>query len=534
MRNILNEAFKKLEAIDQNVFDTDEEGIKKLSNFLDDDDVSDLSIVIDPDAKTEDELKDSYVGKILCRCVVCQSDIMKDESELKRDDECEDVVNCGEECPMCQSVDGYKIIGRIAPYEEKAEVGVEETSDLEEDAKSSKLYRLRQKAEKMRKSIAAGEDRYLPVELGNVEDEIRELEGASLNEAKTSPAITTVLIKNSDKLNAAGNDIEAMRKAALEILDSEELKGNPDVEKAKDILSRAQGMKFVTTLGTYMTGEKLISNKKYKRHKVDEDFAADDLSKYQKWVDFDMKKYGKISDITNSKLKDAGLEVVKDEHGDYEVTARDVDGKAIEESTTSNRYKLKKKSSSDNLNEDVDKVEVKADGQKVEVKPEGDKTVVEISTDSCDSCETIEPLSAEEKDSIENKIDSDDEVEFDEFSEEDFDELGESFLKKVYENVDSYKTEKGSISGKQLKLEGLITFKSGKKAKTNFVFENMNKTKSGKLKLIGENLQFAKNKAFTLTGHKDGKKLVVESFNYKYSAKDSEGKSRNLYGTIRK
>ena len=83
-------------------------------------------------------------------------------------------------------------------------------------------------------------------------------------------------------------------------------------------------------------------------------------------------------------------------------------------------------------------------------------------------------------------------------------------------------------------LEGIITFKSGKKAKTNFVFESAHKTKSGKLKFLGENKQLASNKSFTLTGHTEGKKLVVESFNYKYALKDAEGNSKQLYGTVKK
>ena len=48
-----------------------------------------------------------------------------------------------------------------------------------------------------------------------------------------------------------------------------------------------------------------------------------DISDYQKWVDFDMKKYGKISDITMKDIKKAGLSVVKDQYGDYEVIADD-------------------------------------------------------------------------------------------------------------------------------------------------------------------------------------------------------------------
>lgn len=40
-----------------------------------------------------------------------------------------------------------------------------------------------------------------------------------------------------------------------------------------------------------------------------------------------MKTYGKISDVTNRKLKESGLEVVKDDHGDYVVTVKEKDGK---------------------------------------------------------------------------------------------------------------------------------------------------------------------------------------------------------------
>jgi len=49
--------------------------------------------------------------------------------------------------------------------------------------------------------------------------------------------------------------------------------------------------------------------------------VGEDLSEYQKWVDYDMKKYGKISKITQNKIKKAGLEIIKDDHDDYEVIA---------------------------------------------------------------------------------------------------------------------------------------------------------------------------------------------------------------------
>lgn len=48
-----------------------------------------------------------------------------------------------------------------------------------------------------------------------------------------------------------------------------------------------------------------------------------DLGEYQKWVDYDMKRYHKISDNTMDKIKKAGLTVVKDQYGDYEVIAHE-------------------------------------------------------------------------------------------------------------------------------------------------------------------------------------------------------------------
>lgn len=41
----------------------------------------------------------------------------------------------------------------------------------------------------------------------------------------------------------------------------------------------------------------------------------------QKWVDYDMKRYGKISATTNDLVKKAGFQIIKDDHGDYEVAA---------------------------------------------------------------------------------------------------------------------------------------------------------------------------------------------------------------------
>lgn len=47
-----------------------------------------------------------------------------------------------------------------------------------------------------------------------------------------------------------------------------------------------------------------------------------DLGEFQKWVDYDMDKYGEVSKNTMSKIRKAGLTLVKDDYGDWEVIAK--------------------------------------------------------------------------------------------------------------------------------------------------------------------------------------------------------------------
>ena len=60
-----------------------------------------------------------------------------------------------------------------------------------------------------------------------------------------------------------------------------------------------------------------------KKFKSKNESIGSDVAEYQKWVDYDMKRYKKISEKTMSKIKKAGLSVVKDQYGDYEVIAKE-------------------------------------------------------------------------------------------------------------------------------------------------------------------------------------------------------------------
>lgn len=60
-----------------------------------------------------------------------------------------------------------------------------------------------------------------------------------------------------------------------------------------------------------------------KNTKLDEDKGSlgNEIDRYQKWVDFDMSRYGKISERTQQMVNKAGYQIIKDDHGDYEVAA---------------------------------------------------------------------------------------------------------------------------------------------------------------------------------------------------------------------
>ena len=492
--NISN-AFKELDLLTEDTFKVNDAGIDKLRDFMDGDQVDEITI-IDPE-ETFDDVKESYIGKIILNCGVCQSKFYKDKEDIVIDEETQ-LANVGEECPYCTSADGFEIVGQVAEY----------CPDCHEDE-----------------------------DYDDMEDEE----------------------------------------------DDEDAEVEVDVSEEEDL---------------------------------QEDLGSD-LAKYQKWVDYDMKKYGKVSNKTKQDLDKANLTIVKDKYGAYQVVSKEIDGKALKESRDLTKFdgtiaklladnmsklsnitdinelkskivdlldssaikdkkavadfkarmdkiknisslistiatyitgmKSQPKDSKKAVKESVESVEVKTDTDKVCVDTEGDSTKVEIKPrdDFEDEAEMITPVDDEVKDEIEAEQVSDEDVEdednfedvdFDEFDEESFDELGERYLKKVYENVKSYKTSSGSMKNDKLKLEGVITFNSGKQAKTTFLFEGASILKNGTLKLIGENKNFSdKKNAFGLRGKVSGNKLMVESFNYNYIGKDAAtGQSKKLYGTIRK
>lgn len=221
------------------------------------------------------------------------------------------------------------------------------------------------------------------------------------------------------------------------------------------------------------------------------------------------------------------------------------DTKGDEEETSDEEQATETETVDENLTEDVEQVEVTTDEQKVTLDADDDGKVTietEVVENPEEEGEVLAPVPTEVADTIEETEESpwpepEDEVDYDveDFDEDSFDELGEAYLKAVYENVSSYKTTDVSSQGNTLVVEGLIKFNSGKMKPTKFVFEAKTATKNNKLRFIGENKNITRGrKAFTLTGTlNENKSFITERFNYNYMTKNESGKSTRIYGTLK-
>ncbi len=233
--------------------------------------------------------------------------------------------------------------------------------------------------------------------------------------------------------------------------------------------------------------------------------------------------YKVIGQVTEYDQEDEDKKEEEIDNEDIVVETEDKeDDEEIVEESIKTRKGLKRQKE---FKEAFDNATIETDGEVItlsSVKKDGEAVIGELKSET--------EAKFDDSNVVEDEFED---VDLTDFNEEDFDALGEGYLKKVYENVHSFKTTKGTVAGNNLKLEGVIKFKSGKSFNTQFVFEAHSITKSGKLKFIGENRSLSKAKAFTLLGKANKGVLQLESLNYKYKAKDhSTGKVERVQGRV--
>ena len=414
----LAEAFKQLDLLNEEDYNlsTDSSAIEDAIDMLDKNDKIMSMDIIDDEADNEEELQDSYNGKVILDCCVCHSKLYKDKEDVVIDDET-NLANVGEECPFCYTNDGYYIIGQVASFNDE-EPEIEETEE----------------------EVIETEEPVEEEETEGFDESLNQIRDKSVNE-------------------------------------SEE-------------------------------GKKLFTE-------------------YKILVD------GRTYEISHTKQRaDEIVPILKDMYPDSEIEAKPykhyasgIERKRLERQIAD---QLKEYGVNEPVNESIQEIEIETDTDKIKIESEPKE-------ESGETEDVLAPVSPETEHQIENNSSDEIDVPIDEFDEETFDELGESFLKNTYDNVVSYKTESiKEQDGNKLVVEGLIKFNSGNTKKTTFIFESKDITKTGRVRFIGENCQLSRGKkSFTVAGKVNEGKFISESLNYNYRAKDVNGKSARMYGTVR-
>ena len=459
------EAFRALNALTEDTFTLNADGVNELSDFKNNDELEDDITIIDTEAETEDDLQDNYIGKVILDCCVCHSKLYKDKSEVKVD-ETGELANVGEECPYCYTPDGFKVIGEVTAF----------NNDDDTDAEDEPIEEFLDANVNLDARGFGGKDNNVSV-LGG---------GSPLTNESLEEGIFDFGKKKRQKQEAERKrkEQEAQRKQA-------------EKERAEQ-RERDRGAEIA------------------RRWKEREDRER------QAERDYERSRYNSIRADRSS---NTGYRGVSYSGGDY-----------YSESL----------SNGSTLDESIDDLSLTANDTHIEVhEDEGGKVTVSAEPTTSNGGETIEPVSPETESEIfggdemmpEAEFDGGEEeidVPIDEVDEGSFDESLNSYFRKAYENVNSYRTTGVKSRGNTLIVEGKVKMKDNKVHKTSFILEAKDMTRDGRVRFVGGNRQLTENKkAFTVTGRVRGNKLITESMSYNYRAKNSNGKMSRVYGIAR-
>lgn len=128
----------------------DEEEVKKAKEEIEKSEKADdeYEQIVDVDAESIDELKDSYVGNVILVCEDCLTPRFIKPELLKKDEET-GLYNVGEACPHCGSEKGYKAEGQVAKASVEVDVEKTETTGASEpEVKEEEKVEVEEKEEK--------------------------------------------------------------------------------------------------------------------------------------------------------------------------------------------------------------------------------------------------------------------------------------------------------------------------------------------------------------------------------------------------
>ena len=488
-----------------------------------------ISDVYDLEAEAKEDLKQSYIGKVILDCNVCHSNVFFDKADVTEDESglvCKDI-----ECPYCMSNEGYTIIGEVKPFAEEGseelEEPIEDTLDKEDILSDDESEEILDDEESI-----------------DIDNEITNEDDIDLEDEDEDEELEEEYLKSSEKLDPSKELSEGAKLDKVKELD-----GNDSISGEETPIDGTQGE------GLKSNDE--IRGPKYKEFKE----ACEKPLKEQQ---------GKVDDREFKICSDKDGEICKvTGEGEAKKTIAEFKKQDKKSGRKGTKYTYQE-ITNESLSESIEDVSITTDDETMTMSTKEDGGVVvetspkeeidTIESDILNGDEMIAPLEPETRAEIEDNIDADDEAEdaleddlfeeepidempvdeepvedIEDFDNESFDELGESYLRRCYENVNSYETSKISqqADGSYL-IEGRIGFDSGNVKNTQFVF-NKNTDSQGKLKLEGYNNQISKGKkTFKLNCSVEDKTIVCESLNYNYKGKNDLDESVRVYGTVKR
>lgn len=483
--NYLTEAFKKLSLLeDEFNFSADKDAIDELSYFVSDDiDEIPEETIIDPEAHEEDELQDHYIGKVVMECQCCHSRMYKDPAEVVIDDD-SGLANIEEECPICGNTCGYTVIGEIKPFDGTPEV----KDDIEPEEE--------------------------PVE----EEDIKLSESVKSALKKINEDIDKVTVKTDD------GEVK---------VDNNDGRVTVDFSNENDIPVEENAESIVPLDDDTMTQ---IENNIPEDDEMDE-MSTDDIPLENEEIDVEPLDNEPVEEepATEEPTEEEPIEEPAEEETEEEVT------ESLNESNLADELKAKlnklsnKESSLDeeiNLEETSLADKLKAKLARLANEEPLEEAVEELTEDSSLRDKLMKKLQSLEMKNEDLSIDD-----IEDIDDEAYDDLMESYLNRVYSNVDSFKTKKVDIDNGTLVVEGLIKFKSGNQRNTTFNFDKISRSKKGDIVLEGTNKTFTNmSKAYKLRSSMENGKLLPESMIYHYvnrKLNESDGSKSRIYGRVK-
>lgn len=559
----ISEAFKSLELLTEDIFDTSPKGVSNLGKFLDDDDDAEIVRVIDNDASSEDELQDSYIGKVVINCNICHSHVYENKEDIVIEDD--GAVNIEMQCPYCGEQEGFTIVGEISEFKPETPSEDSDEDSNDESASDLELESPEDEPEIVTESI---EDRYGAPDtdvhkvLVKVCNELQSKLGSKAKVGLSKTGRIVVLKSDVEDLSDVVNNLDVVKsnnwkavtvehegniyccalkgaeskealkesrnfkphtRRLLKLIGSDLLKDDNNINEA---VGAAAAAPILATAGKIALGTAAATLGAGVANKV----LGDDVESEESEEDLNesigaaiaaaapvLATAGKIALGTGAATLGAGL-------------ANKVLGDDLDDSSYDKFQDL--------LNEDFKEVSITTDDQHMEMTSDdnGKVTVTTEPVNNSITDEVISPISDETQseiianndtplpDELDTSVEDDsiEDVDFEEVDEESLNDLGESYLKRVYENVDSFNVSNIYSDESRMIVEGVIGFNSGAKKTTKFVFESSDMNDKGQLRFHGRNKHLTEDtRAYSLVGHVDNKKLFVESLKYNYSVSDN-------------